>query len=149
MEWFILFIISWILFFLTVDWKMFKYNLWCGIMAMVIQLTVDYHFIEHNFYIINNTIKIFNSSIFFVLGPVFIAGTLIAQYHPVKRLSTIINLIVFTALFSAEEYLLEKTKALEYINWDFFDSIIINLLAIGLLSWFTIVILQNGRKDNV
>ena len=41
MEWVIVFIANWILFFLLVDWKKLKLNIWCGILAVAQQYAED------------------------------------------------------------------------------------------------------------
>lgn len=146
MAWIILFIVSYILFFLLVDLKTLKTNIWCGILAIGLQLLIDTQSISHNQYkIINPVLPLFGSSLFFILGPVLVVATLLAQYHPVNRWLVVINALVFTALYSAQELLLLQVKALIYINWDFWTSVRINAFIMICLSWFCIIVLKKGR----
>jgi hypothetical protein len=149
MGWLIVFIISWILFVLTVDWKRLKINVWCGLLAVVMQLTVDCIGIKYGLYVIlNPIISIFNSSAFFTLGPVFTVGTLLAQYHPLKRKWAVIAYVLaITALYSIQELLLLNLGDLKYLKWSIFDSLVVNIGAMLCLSWFSIVILKK-RGDN-
>ena len=147
MEWIILFIISWILFFLLVDYKTLKINILCGLFAMIVQLFIDFEFTTHKYYVINNnSISLFGSSLFFVLGPVFVIGILLAQYHPKKKSLIIVHCISLIVLFTLQEYLLVLTNSLHYINWDVWNSIEINSMAIFSLSWFSIVFLKKEAK---
>lgn len=146
MEWSVLFVINWVLFFLLVDWKTLKINIWAGFFTAFIQMFVDSQFISHKLYVIHNpVIDILGSSLFFQAGPVFVIGVMFAQYHPVKKWAVILNVPVVSTIFSIEEYLLVKSNALEYTNWHQIDSIGVNIAAIGLLSWFCIVILGKGK----
>ncbi|MGE5405694.1 MAG: hypothetical protein ACM3PP_12230, partial [Candidatus Saccharibacteria bacterium] len=148
MEWIILFVISWVLLFLLADWKALKTNVWCGLLAMGMQVWVDSHYIQHKLYGVHKpVIDIFGSSAFFVAGPVFVIGVLLAQFYPAKRWARIVHLIVITALFSLQEYLLVKRSVLHYINWHQMDSLGVNVAAMALLSWFSIVVLLKERKS--
>ena len=149
MEWVILFIISWILFFLLVDLKTLKINIFCGLFAMIMQLMIDYEFTTHKFYVVNNNyICVFGSSLFFVLGPVFVIGILLAQYHPTKKWAIIFHCVFLSTVYTLQEYLLLQTNSLHYLNWDIWSSIRINTMAILSLSWFSIVVLKKGVKKN-
>ncbi|MGE5415355.1 MAG: hypothetical protein ACM3UZ_01055 [Acidobacteriota bacterium] len=148
MEWIILFVVSWVLFLVLVDWKQLKTNVWCGLLAMAMQLWIDHQYINHKLYVIHRpVVDIFGSSAFFVTGPVFVIGVLLAQYYPAKRWARIMHLVVITTLFSVQEYFLVKRNALHYINWHQIDSIAANVAAMALLSWFSIVVLKQERKN--
>jgi hypothetical protein len=146
MEWIILFIVSWLLFFLMVDWNSLKKNMFCGLFSMLLQLCVDHYFIVLKLYVIKKPIiDLLGTSLFFVCGPIFVVGTLLAQYQPKKKYLRIINLIVLSALFSVQEILLLSRNMLVYLNWHHIESIEINVFAIGLISWFSIVVLEEKR----
>ncbi len=145
MEWVILFLISWILMLLLVDWRAVKKNVWCGLLAMAMQLFVDTQFISHRLYEIKNQVlELWGSSVFFAAGPVFVIGVLLAQFYPKKRWAQIVHVIFLTLLYSLQELLLLKTGKLAYLNWHHFDSIGVNTAAMGLLGWFSIVVLKKG-----
>jgi len=143
MEWVILFLINWIIFLFLVDWKKFKTNIWTGVLAIAMVISIDYSNIIHGRYIIKKlVVNVFGSSLFFLLGPVLIIGTLLAQYHPRKRWLTVLSVIVIFLLYSAIELILVSRGAVEYLDWHFCDSLIVNIGAISILSWFSIVILN-------
>lgn len=147
MDWIILFLASWILFLILVDWRDLKTNIWCGVFAIVLQLSIDTHAMNHNTYDINNPgISILGSSFFFVFGPVFTIGVLIAQFHPSKKWMMIVNILVLTFLYSLEEYFLLLRGNLSYMNWHHVDSIIVNTSAMVALSWFSLVVLNKNRR---
>ncbi|WP_073149589.1 hypothetical protein [Paramaledivibacter caminithermalis] len=148
MEWIILFLANWSIFLLLVDWKKLRINIWSGLFAILMVMTVDYCNTLNKRYIINNgIINILGSSLFFLVGPVFVIGTLLAQYHPQKKTITILNVIVLFILYSSVELVLVLRGAVEYLNWHFYDSLIINIGAISLLSWFSMVILNKWRVE--
>jgi hypothetical protein len=146
MEWIILFLICWILFISLVDLKTLKINIWCGIMAVLLQLSIDSQAITHGFYRINNpVISILGSSGLFVFGPVFTIGVLFAQFHPVNKWMRIINVLVIAGIFSIQELFLISRHVLVYLSWHYIDSITVNICAIIILSWFSIVILYKRK----
>ncbi len=146
MEWIILFLVSWILFFALVDWRMLKRNIWCGAVAVALQLLVDTTGINYGFYEIkNSSLNIWGSSVWFILGPVFVIGVLISQYHPSGYKLRIVNVFMLTALYSVQELLLVLTKALVYTNWTYVNSLQVNVSALVLLSWFSIVVVGRER----
>lgn len=143
MEWVILFIANWILFFLFIDWKKIKYNIWCGATAMALQLGFDTNAISHDFYVINRPgVEILGSSLFFLLGPVLIIGIFIGQFHPLKKWLRITNVIVFAALYSIQEWLLIARGAVEYHRWDYIDSVLVNISAMIIISWVAVIVIE-------
>lgn len=149
MEWIILFIVSWIIFFLLADWKKLKLNIWCGLLAVSFQLIIDNTAMHHKLYDIKNPVLHFlGSSAFFGFGPVFVVGILLAQYQPVKWRMKVLHVIVLTCLYSAEELLLSSRKVLFYTNWHFHDSLFLNLISLATLSWFSIVVLNKGGSKS-
>jgi hypothetical protein len=150
MEWIILFITSWIILFFLVDWKRIKVNIWCGITAITLQKLVDYQAINNGWYSISRPIiDIAGSSLLFIVGPVLTIGVLLAQYHPTKKWMIVLNVFVLTALYSAMEYLLMVRGALNYLNWEFSHSVVVNFLAMVLFSWFTMVLLKKKGESSL
>lgn len=146
MEWVILFCVSWTLFFLLVDWKTLKTNIWCGVVAMVLQMLVDTQAMGHKLYEIKGEFfDIYGSSALFVFGPIFVIGVLLSQFHPTKRSMIIVNVFVLTLLFSLQELCLLTRKSLIYTNWHYSDSIQVNIGAMVLLSWFCIIVIRKVR----
>jgi hypothetical protein len=145
MEWVILFVISWIVFLLLVEWKNLKVNIWGGILSIVLQMSIDRNAVVFNLYKIENGIvSVLGSSLFFVLGPVFVIGILLVQVHPLKRFLTIANVFAASALYSIQELLLISRNVLVYVNWNMISSIVVNIGAMIIISWFAIVVLKKG-----
>lgn len=146
MEWIVRFIAVWVLFFLLINWKELKVNIWCGIFSIAIQIFLDTVLIMNNVYKISDPIiSVLGSSVFFILGPVFVIGVLISQYQPRKRWMQILYVFLLAAVYDLEEYLLTIREELIYVNWNIMSSIIINFILMMSLSWFSIVVLRKGR----
>ena len=143
MDWIILFVVNWILFLLLKGWKGIKANIWCGLLAVAMQLSIDTQAMEHGYYKVDNKVLgMWGSSFFFVLGPVLVIGILLAKYHPQKRLFSILHVIILGGLYSLQEMVLLFRKDLTYTNWNYTDSLVVNFAAIAILSWFSIVVLK-------
>ncbi len=150
MNWIILFFISWVLLLLLLDWRKLTTNIWSGFSAVVMQVLVDKQFIFHKLYEVNDKIVDFwESSLFFVFGPVFVIGILYAQFHPVKRWEIVTHVLIISLLFSLEELFLLGTKDLVYINWHYINSMGINLAAMIVLSWISIVFLNKRSEKDI
>jgi len=148
MEWVILFVMSWIIFFVFIDFRQLKRNIWGGILAAVLQLVTDTQAINQGLYTVNEpVISIMGSSLFFTAGPVFTVGTLFSQLHPKKRWLRIVNIFAISALFFLQEILLILSGNLAYTNWHFTSSFFINVCVMIVLSWFSIVVLD--KKEDV
>lgn len=145
MEWLILFAVSWILFFLLIDWKRLRVNVWCGLTAVVMQLMVDTQAMSHGYYAVRKILlfSIFGTPVLFAFGPVFVIGTLLAQYHPRSRKMRIANVLVLMSLYSLQEFFLLLRKNVIYIDWHYFDSLLVNVGAIMILSWFAMTVLES------
>jgi len=143
MEWMVIFFISWILFFLLVDWQSLKVNIWAGVFTMSMQLAVDGQAIHHGLYAVNNpVVALWGSSLLFTFGPVLVIGILISQFHPRKRLFILANVVILTTLFTLEELILLERDSVVRLNWHTHESIAINFVALAFLSWFCIVVLK-------
>lgn len=112
-------------------------------MAVILQLSIDTQAISHGFYEIHKCMLcILGSSALFIFGPVFVIGTLLAQYHPKGYKIRIANVFMLTALFTAQELLLQTAGALVYTNWHIMNSLQVNISAMILLSWFSMIVVQ-------
>ncbi|QZY54572.1 hypothetical protein [Crassaminicella profunda] len=147
MEWILLFFLNWIIFLFLVDWKKFTTNMFAGFLAMGMALITDYYngMIRQRYMIHDAMINIFGSSLFFLLGPCFVIGTLIAQYYPKKRWMAVLNALVITGLYSLTELILVERGVVEYKNWYYFDSLLVNVGAMIIISWFSVTILNKWR----
>ncbi|MGE5631043.1 MAG: hypothetical protein ACM3TR_08105 [Caulobacteraceae bacterium] len=150
MEWIIHFTAIWIVLSLLGGWKWAELstNIWCGTASIILHLIIDTERIRLGLYRVENpVISIFGSSLFFTFGASFVSGMLIAVLQPRNRWVRILHVLIFTAVFTIEEYMLVKTGAVVYINWSLAGgSLPVNLMAIMSLSWFSIVILGRGRE---
>lgn len=143
MEWIVIFIVSWLLFIFLVDLKQIKVNIWSGLLAAILQLSVDTQAMSHKLYKINEpVINVFGSSLFFMLGPVLVIALLLAQFHPEKRWMTVLNVFILSGLYSLQELFLISRESLVYTNWHIIDSITVNTVVMAVLSWFSIIILD-------
>lgn len=133
--WLITMIIAWIVFFLLVDWPRLKYTVWGGVMTAVVQLLVDAGATSLNLYHIQSSLTIIGSSPYFTFGVVFTVGTLFAQNLPASRWLQLLNIVVITAAFSLQEFLLVKVGALEYLHWNHPASTFIDLLVLTSYTW--------------
>jgi hypothetical protein len=140
--------VSWVIFILLVKWKELGINVWGGVLAAILQLAVDTNAMNHTLYKVHNgVVDVLGSSLFFVLGPVFVVGTLLAQNHPYSKKKTIVNVLVTSLLYTVQEIALLSRKVLEYVNWNLLDSAVVNTSAMIMLSWFSIVVLDRMRRD--
>lgn len=147
MEWVILFCASWILLIALVDLKALKVNIWAGFYSILMQLLIDAIAMYHGLYEIRKLIipHLFGSSVFFTFGPVFVIGTLMAQYHPAKRGLAIINVLILTVLYSCQELFLVFAGCVVYTGWHFHDSLYVNIVVMTSISWFIVFILDKRK----
>lgn len=147
MEWIVLFFLNWIVMIVLVDWRKFSTNMFAGFLAIGMALVTDYYngIIRHRYMIHGPVIDIFGSSLFFLIGPCFVIGTLMAQYYPKKRWMAVVNVLVITGLYSLTELILVQRGVVEYKNWYYFDSLLVNVGAMIIISWFSVTILNKWR----
>lgn len=141
-------VISWIIFFLLVDWSRIKYTVWGGFITVALQLLVDTGAISLNLYRVESIYNILTSSAFFTFGIVFTIGVIYAQTMPESRWMQALNIIVATILFSLQEVLFIKVQALEYTNWSHTASIFVNILVFISYTWIvdSLGINRAGKK---
>jgi len=148
MEWVILFVASWALFAALVDMSKLKMNIWCGLLAVLAQLYIDFRAMEHKLYSVEKPVaQILGSSVFFTFGPVLVIGVLLAQYHPRKRRMAAVHVLAVSALYSAQELWLLGRNAVLYTEWSFGESVVINVAVIAVLSWFSMAVLGKRVGD--
>ncbi|MCT4605153.1 MAG: hypothetical protein N4A64_03465 [Marinisporobacter sp.] len=144
MEWIVLFIINWIVFLLLVNLKKLKINILAGFFAICMAITTDFlnSSVQGRYIIHKPVVSILGDSLFFLIGPVFVIGILIAQYHPKNRWMSVINVFVITVIYSLTEYILVYKGVVEYIDWDYIDSVMVNIGAMVMISWFSMTVLK-------
>lgn len=146
--WLVSAVISWIIFFLLVDWSRIKYTIWGGFITSALQLVVDTGAIHLNLYQVESVYYILTSSVFFTFGVVFTIGVLYAQTLPENRWMQALSIVVATTLFSSQELLFLKIEVLEYINWRHAASVFVNILVFISYTWFvdSLGINRAGKK---
>ena len=135
--WIVSFIVSWIVFFMLVDYKLLKKTIAIGFITVVLQLYVDYYAGKYGLYKISNAyITLFDSSAFFAFGIPFTLGIIFVQYLPRNRSwLKLINVLVWSSLFLAFEMLAIYAGILTYTNWNTFNSFTVNVSAFIILGW--------------
>lgn len=148
MTWIILFVISWVMFFFIVNYKTLKYNIWAGIFTVILEIMIDYPYTSLNLYkSMNNIIEVGGLSLFYLASVPLVVGTLMAQHYPSKLSYRIANIFVISIIFYGIEFLLLLKGDIIYLNWHWYNSIIINLIGISCISWFIIDIVQRKREN--
>lgn len=151
MHWIIIFVVSWILFVLLIDWRQLKYNMWGGILAFVLATMIDYfgtHIGLYKFY--NVILPWFGCSVFYKFGPIICVGILFTQRVPDNKWLQIVNVIFVSAMFLFLEQLLVTAGDMKYMQWGIFGSIIINLYAFISLTWISNEFIKPKiRKDSL
>lgn len=147
-SWIISAIVSWIIFFLLVDWSRIKYTVWGGFITSALQLLVDTGAMNLNLYRVESFYMILTSSAFFTFGVVFTIGILYAQTLPENRWKQALSIAVATTLFSLQEVLFIKVQVLEYINWSHLASVFVNILVFISYTWIidSLGINRAGKK---
>jgi len=147
MAWVITFIFSWILFLFLVDLKTLKFNIFAGILTLALASLVDWGGINLELYAFHNIIIPWaGCSAFYKFGPILTIGILYAQYLPTKRWLQTLNIVVISLAFLSVEWLIIQVGAADYIHWHTLASLLIDLLALTSLTWFTLTFLK--KKEN-
>lgn len=145
MHWIIFFVVTWVLFFILVDKKELKRNIFGGLSAFLIATFIDWgatHLGLYKFY--NVVIPWFGCSFFYKFGPILNMGILFSQIVPAKRWMQVLNILFFSLCFNAIELLLSVTGNVQYFHWSIIASFTVNMLTFTSLSWITTTFI---RKD--
>lgn len=150
MPWLISFIISWIVFFILIDFRNIKKTVFAGICAVLFQFSIDYYAMKYGLYKITDPIAaVWDSSIFFVFGPVFTMGILFVQYLPrMDKWLRLINIFIWSSFFMLFEIFIISAGVLVYIKWSHFNSFTIDIAAIMMLSWIGENFLMPIKKNS-
>lgn len=146
MPWLISFIVSWILFLISVDYKRIKSNIIAGLLALAMASIVDWGGQHLGLYTFRDLIiPWFGCSAFYKFGPVLTMGALYAQSVPEKKWMQAANIGVFSFAFLALEMAIIRTGVAEHLHWHPLGSLFVNILAFGTLTWFTKTFLRSHR----
>ncbi len=135
-EWLVTFVMSWAMFFLLVDKERFKYTVWGGITAVMLQLIVDTTGEKLELYHIVAKFSLFGvTSALFTFGMVFTLGTLFVQFIPNNLWLKIMHIVTTASLFLGIEYLLIQRNLIYHKNWGIIHSWITNILVFITITW--------------
>jgi len=138
MPWVIIFIVSWVLFLVFVDYRNLKNNIVGGFMAVGLATFVDNGAHHLKLYQFNDLIIPWaECPIFYIWGPVFTMGVLFVQFVPHHKWLQALHIVIFSITFAAVDFLFVQVSAAEYIHWHWLASFFVNMLAFGTLTWVT------------
>ncbi|MDO7788602.1 CBO0543 family protein [Desulforamulus aquiferis] len=136
MPWLIAGVISWIIFYILVDFKQLRRTVYAGLFASLMATFVDWGGQRLGFYRFDEMLlPIANAPIFYIFGPVFVVGVLFAQHLPRNKSLQIVNIFIVSLLYLSLEYLLIQTNAARHLNWHLLASFSVNLAAFTILTY--------------
>lgn len=136
LAWLIVFIFSWVLFFIFVDLKRLSRTVWGGVIATSLGILVDWAGQRLGLYEFKEIIVSFaGSSIMHTFGPVFTMGILFFQHLSPDRRLQAANIIAFSLAYLAVEALICLSGAAYYIHWHYLASLGVDLLVFTSLSY--------------
>ena len=148
MVWVIVFIASWILFFLLARNNHSKLAYVAGIIAVFFQLLIDVNANYIGLYHIHDSpITFMGSSVFFTLGPVFVMGVLFVQYMPRNKWLQVAHIVIFVSLFMIFEVIVEWIGVLEYVHWNHLGSLSVDINVFMALSWFACIFVHRYQQE--
>lgn len=137
-------------FFLLVDWRELRVNIWIGLLTCLIQVVHDTEqFILNNYQIYGARVWIFNSPYLFTFGVVFTMGILFSQFLPRNKILKTVHILVFVLGFLAFEYMVAKFGMLKYIHFNLWISLVDDILVTITLAWvksFFVSILSSRER---
>jgi len=134
--WIYSFIVCWIVFFLLVDLKTLKKNIWAGIVCSLLEFIQDAFAPWFDmFYVKKGVIYLLGTSAFFTFGVAFTMGILIMQFLPSNRYLQLVHILSFSVGFVFFEFLLVKYGLLVEVHWDYKISIFGNVIIMGAIAW--------------
>lgn len=146
MPWVISFIASWVLFFLLVDKRTLKRNIYGGLLALALGSIVDYGGNKMGLYEFYDIIISWaGCSAFYKLGPIFTMGIVFCQCVPRGKWLQAANIFAASILYIMLELSIISSGVARYIHWTTIASFVINLLAFSSLTWFTTTFLRDNQ----
>lgn len=147
MPWIIVFIYSWIIFFLFVDVSRLNKTVYGGIIAFMLGSVVDWAGHQLQLYSFNdNVISWAGNSLFYTAGPLFTMGTIFFQYISLDRRLQALNISAFTAAYFAVELLLVSSGAASYQHWHYLASLALDILVFTSFSYVGEIIVYGRKK---
>lgn len=138
MPWIIIFVITWILFFLLVDKTTIRKTILGGLLTLLLGTIVDWGGQKLELYAFYDLIiPWFGCSFFYKFGPIFTMGILFSQSIPKSNKLQALNIFVFAIFYITLEYLIILTGVAQYLHWNTLASFFVNLLVFSALTWFT------------
>ena len=144
MPWVLLFLYSWILFFLFVDRSRLNRTVYGGLIAALLGTAVDAagHYLHlYRFFFIGGHSYEWIVTLLHALGPMFTMGTLFFQcLSPDPRLQAG-NVLAFSLSYLAMETLIIGSGGAVYMNWHYLASLTVDILVFTAFSYVGGVIL--------
>lgn len=140
--WLFSFLVSWLIFFLLVDWKTLKVNVWGGVFAVVYELYQDINAVYLHFYQFEKVgIPLLKTSFFFTFGVVFVMGIIFFQYMPSNPWLQLVYVLGYAVAFLIFEIIEVKFGTLVHLHWHYYVSIFDNVLIFANFLWLNNAIL--------
>ena len=151
MPWLIVFVSSWILFFVFVDRKRLFFTLYGGLIFAILGAMVDWGGQRIGLYVFETPLVPFmGNSLFYILGPVFTMGVLFFQFLQRDRLMQVANILAFSLTYLSVEYLIVLSGAASYKHWHYLASFAVDLLAFSAMSYVGEIIIDRlEQKGNM
>lgn len=139
-------IICWTLFFIFIDFKQLKRNVWLGVISYVMGVTVDHAAYVSGLY----TMNLFNlhGLIPLLIGKFVMPlpiGILYAQYMPKTRIKQLFSIILLDAGYTCIELFLNTFGTLTSSHWSIYASIIYNLFIFSTLTYINMVFINTDK----
>jgi len=141
LPWIIVFVYSWVLFFIFVDRKKLGRSVYGGLIALTAGSVVDgaAHFLD--LYHFDHTMPEIVSYMFHGFGPLFTMGTLFFQVLIPDRKMQLANVAAFSAAYLAVEYLIVASGGARYIHWNLPLSLVVNVAVFTAMSYLGEIIM--------
>jgi len=132
--WAIVFIYSWIIFFIFVDKDRLNKTIYGGIIAVALGSLVDWAGHKMGLYLFDTQPWLL-VSILYAGGPLLTAGVLFFQYISPNRKLQAANILAFTLSYLAVETLLVSSGGASYLHWNYLASLGVDLIVFTAFSY--------------
>lgn len=141
--WAIVFVASWVLFFILARKNQSKLTYLGGVIAIAMQLSIDVNAHYLGLYYIRQSLIYFHGSpLLFTFGPVFTMAVLFLQYLPHSKWWQLAHIVIFITLFFIFELGVIEMGALEYQHWNHLASLFVDVTVFMALAWYGSVFVQ-------
>ncbi|MFZ5595591.1 MAG: hypothetical protein ACOY31_01100 [Bacillota bacterium] len=146
----IVFVYSWVLFFIFVDRSRLKDTVYGGIIAFALGTAVDWGGQKLGLYIFQgNIISWMGNSLFYAAGPLFTMGVLFFQFLSLDRRLQAANIVAFTLAYLSVELLLIHEGSARYVHWHYLASLCTDLVVFSAFSYIGEVIVYKRIKTRL